>query len=495
MNDQSLTTPPMLTRPFVPSTTYPTIMHWERPEKPAPPRTLLAIGIAGAAGAIALPGTTAGIGYPIVAIACAAAAWLVMGRPGPAALAWGGLSLALIGITPFRDAEWLFYLCLLGSLAAASLAVAGGRSLAGIVLGSVTVTFASALCLPWVFRGLKALRDNGKARRKVRIAKPVLLSAALLVVFVPLLASADAAFANLLGSITPDMDGQFTFRWILVFVLVAIGMAGASLVIASGPRLPDQPRKPSRLSIMEWAMPVGILVLLFTAFAAVQFTALFGGADYVLHTADVTSAQYARGGFWQLVAVTVLTLGVVAAAARWAPRRTPAERKWLRGLLGALSLLVLVIVASALSRMWTYQQAYGFTVLRLSVEAFELWLGLLYVLVLVAGVRLEARWLPRAITGSGLAGLFLFALLNPERVAAEHNVARYEQTKKVDVDYLSRLSADAVPVLLRLPVEHRCAMTGALERLDDRSWQSWNLSRATALPRVTGLRAECATRY
>src|ERR1043165_7281022 len=142
------------------------------------------------------------------------------------------------------------------------------------MLGSVTVTFASVLSLPWVMRGLKALRANDKKTRKVRLARPLLLSAGLLIVFVPLLASADAAFADLLDSIMPAVDGGFTLRWILVFVLVAIGMAG--------PALPDRtagPRTPSRLYIMEWAMPVGILVLLFTAFAAVQFTVLFGGLD------------------------------------------------------------------------------------------------------------------------------------------------------------------------------------------------------------------------
>nr|CEL23388.1 Permease of the drug/metabolite transporter (DMT) superfamily [Kibdelosporangium sp. MJ126-NF4] len=488
---------PVLTRPYVRSNTYTSVMYWEKPERPAPPRTLLAIGIAGLAGAIAVPDTTSGIGYLILAVVCAAAAWMVMGRPKAATFAWGALSLALIGVTPFRDAEWLFYLCLLGALAAASLAVAGGRSPTGIFLGSITVTFASVISLPWVMRGLKALCGAKTGTRKVRYGKPVLLSIGLLVVFVPLLASADPAFAKLLSSITPTMDGGFAFRGVLLFALVAIGMSGACLVITSAPDLPDDPRPPSRLSIMEWAMPVGILVLLFTAFAAVQFTALFGGVDYVLRTADITSANYARGGFLQLIVVTVLTLGVVAAAARWAPRHTSTERTWLRGLLGALSLLVLVIVASALSRMWAYQQAYGFTVLRLSVEVFELWLGLVYVLVIVAGVRLEARWLPRAVVGSCLAGLFLFAVLNPERVVAEHNVARYEQTGKIDVPYLSTLSTDAVPVLMRLPVDQRqCAMRGASKRLDDRSWQSWNLSRATALPRVTtGYPARCQPHY
>lgn len=471
--------------------TYSTIVRWEKPAEPAPPRTLLAIGIAGAAGAVALPETTSGIGFLVVAIACAGAAWMVIGRLRAETIAWGVLSLALVTITVFRDADWLFHLCMIGAVAAASLALAGGRSIWGMLLGSVSIGLGTLIALPWVVRGLNALRRN-TTKKTVRIANSVVVSLALLVVFVPLLAGADAAFADMLKGIVPTVDGGHVARWIFVFVLVAMGTAGASLVITSPPELPDNERPPSRLSIMEWAMPVAILVFLFAAFAAVQFTVLFGGVDYVLHTSDVRFADYARSGFWQLLAVTVLTLVVVAAVVRWAPRKTPAERAWLRGLLGALSLLVLVIVASALNRMWTYQEAYGFTVLRLSVEAFELWLGLVYVMIIVAGARLEARWLPRAIIGSALTGLLVFAILDPERLIAEHNVARLAETGKIDVHYLARLSADAAPALARLPLEHRsCAMTGAEIRMHDRSWQSWNLSRANAAPYLSETSRRC----
>jgi hypothetical protein len=219
---------------------------------------------------------------------------------------------------------------------------------------------------------------------------------------------------------------------------------------------------------------VGILVLLFTVFGLVQLTTLFGGSRYVLDTSGMTYAVYARSGFWQLLVVTILTLGVVAAAARWASRETAKDRLWLRGLLGALSVLMLVVVASALTRMWTYQQAYGFTVQRVLVEACELWLGVVYLLVIGAGVRLGAGWLPRAIVGSGLAGLLVFAWLDPERVIAAHNVTRWQQTQEIDTEYLSRLSADAAPELSRLPENLR----PCLERDDDHDWRDWNLSRA-----------------
>jgi hypothetical protein len=443
---------------------------WDLPKEPAPPKSLLAMGIAGLAGAIALPTQQAGVGYLVVTLALAGSTWLMMGRIKLESMVWGALSIALIAVTVTRDSYWLFMLCVLGACAAASLAVAGGRSITGLVLGALAVPLAVGLSLPWVTRGLASLRRRAN-RRSMRIGQSVIVSALLLLVFVPLLAGADAAFAGILESLTPSVDGAEIFRWFFVFLLVAFGAAGAGVVVMSPPEVDPTTRRPGRLSRVEWAMPVGILVALFTGFALVQVAALFGGSEYVQRTTNLTYATYARSGFWQLLAVTLLTLGVVTAAARWAPRETAKDRLWLRGLLGALCVLMLVVVASALSRMWAYQEAYGFTVERLLVEACELWLGVVYLLMIAAGVRLGSGWLPRAVAGSALAGLLVFAWLNPDRMIAAHNVDRYQATGRIDIDYLSTLSADAAPELARLPVVP-CVTTSR-----DNDWRNWNLSR------------------
>ena len=127
----------------------------------------------------------------------------------------------------------------------------------------------------------------------------------------------------------------------------------------------------------------------FAVFVGVQFAVLFGSAEHVLQTAGLTYAEHARSGFWQLLAVTALGLGVLAFDSRWAPHRTPQERAVKRGLLAALAVLTMVVVASAIHRMWLYQQAYGFTVLRLLVLTCELWLGAGFLIALVAVLRLR----------------------------------------------------------------------------------------------------------
>jgi hypothetical protein len=139
----------------------------------------------------------------------------------------------------------------------------------------------------------------------------------------------------------------------------------------------------------------------------------------------------------------------------------------------------MVVVASALYRMSVYQDAYGFTRLRLLVDVFEGWLGLLVLATMVGGVALRAAWLPRFGLISGVVLLLGLAALNPDAWIARQNLDRYDETGEVDWTYLADLSDDALPVLTDLPEDlEQCAIS-----LDDRQeddWLEWNLGRALA---------------
>jgi hypothetical protein len=208
---------------------------------------------------------------------------------------------------------------------------------------------------------------------------------------------------------------------------------------------------------------------------------MWGGHDYVQRTTGLTYADYVHQGFGQLTAATLLTLVTVAVTVRKAPRGTAGERLLLRVVLGALCLLSLVVVASALFRMTVYQQAFGFTVLRLVVDAFEIWLGVVVVLVLLAGVRLEARWLPRAALVSAAMGVLVLGSMNPEAWVAQHNIDRYRATGKLDSTYLSSLGPDAMPTIVAgLPADlAACSVPRGQDLPHD--LLSWNLGRARAV--------------
>ncbi|WP_235921306.1 DUF4153 domain-containing protein [Lentzea tibetensis] len=455
----------------------PVFPWWRPPQSPAPAKVIW-VGVATGLGAAALTPQTIGIGWLLAGLVGLGAFVYYVKRPTAAQAVWLAAAIALLGIGAIRDADWLFPLCVMASVLCGAMALVNGRSVLSVAFSAIAIPLAALRSVPWVARGLANARP-----RNVRSVISVGVSLLLLMVFGSLLASADATFNEFMNRLTPSIDPDKASWWIFMFVVAGFGAFGACYLVTSPAQIKDEgARKPGTLRPKDYALPVGVLVVLFTGFLATQVAVLFGGNDYVQRTAGVTFAEYARSGFWQLLWVTVLTLAVIGVVARWSAKETVRDQMWLRGLLGALAVLTLVIVTSALSRMWFYQEAYGFTVLRLLVGACELWLGLVYLLVIAAGVQLRAAWLPRAVVGTGTAFFLALAVLNPEAIVAEHNVTRWKETGKIDTYYLQQLSGDAVPAIYELPEPLRsCAIwSPRLMPVHDEDFRDWNLSREKA---------------
>ncbi|WP_232049995.1 DUF4153 domain-containing protein [Actinoplanes sp. OR16] len=393
---------------------------------------------------------------------------------------WAAAALALMLIPAFRNAWWLVTFSVIGAIGCTALAIVGGRQVRSILFSLFAAPWAAFAGIPWVRRHLKAGDDAGIAKR---IVFSVTLTVVVLFVFGALLSSADVAFSRLLDDAVPDFQFGSIFQW--AFLAVAGGLLAISGIytLAAPPVTSglDTEGK-GRFGLIEWAPAGAALVLLFGGFVAVQFTVLFGGSRHVLKTAGLSYSQYARSGFWQLVAVTLLSLALIAALARWAKRDQPAERLLLRVLLGLLCALSVVIVASALSRMWEYQRVYSFTGERIFVMASELLLGVIFVLIAVAGVRWQGRWIPSTTVGLAVLMLLGLAALDPEGYVASRNAARYEGSGKIDAWYLRALSADATPALTELPDPvRRCTLMWIDEDLKEPDpWYAWNLGRQQA---------------
>ncbi|MFI5934265.1 DUF4153 domain-containing protein [Actinoplanes sp. NPDC051494] len=393
---------------------------------------------------------------------------------------WAASALALMLVPAFRNAWWLVTFSVLGAIGCTALAIVGGRQVRSILFSLVAAPYAALAGIPWVRRHLKTGRNPGVGRR---IFFSVALTAVVLLVFGALLSSADVAFSRLLDDAVPDLGLGSIFRWI--FLAVAGGLLAVSGIytLAAPPAtagLDTEGR--GRLGLIEWAPAGAALVLLFGGFVAVQFTVLFGGSRHVLETSGLSYSQYARSGFWQLVAVTLLSLALIASLARWAKRDQPLERLLLRVLLGLLCALSVVIVASALSRMWQYQRVYSFTGERIFVMASELLLGVIFVLITVAGLKWQGRWIPATTVGLAVLMLLGLAVLNPEGYVASRNAARYQGSGKIDAWYLRALSADATPALTELPDPvRRCTLSWIAEDLKEPDpWYTWNLGRQRA---------------
>jgi hypothetical protein len=459
----------------------------------ASPVTLASALAVGLLAALTLrPGVTGAAAFVIGAGVLTTALGARAGRLSGSQVGAGLLTVALFAVAVVRSAPWLVTLCLLAACVFGTLALVGGRTWTGLTIGALSGALVPLRAARWAGRTVVSLRLPGM--RSARAWLVTAVTTGLLVLFGALFATADAAYAALLERVVPTVYLPDVVRRLLVLGVVTSAALLAACLAHQPPEsdaLAPAPGRPVRR--WEWAVPLGLLNVLFLSFVLVQLTVLFGGRGHVLATQGLTYADYARQGFWQLLVVTVLTLAVIALAVRFAPRATPSDLRVVRLLLALLCVLALVIVTSAIHRMSLYEQEYGFTRLRLFVNAVELALGATFVLLLAAGVRMTSTWLPRAVVGLAAIGLLALAAVNPDAYIADRNVTRYEQTGQIDLIYLSTLSPDAVPALLRLPVGLRsCALQsidGGLRNNPD-PWYDVNLARERARRLLAALRNE-----
>ena len=428
------------------------------------------------------------------------AAVLSVARQRMVAVDWafGIAAFFFLSMFAVRTSEPLLFIDLCAAGGVGSLAMHGGSTWRGVFAGGVVVLTKLYRSLAPVVRPLVGWVRPADGFSHGPVLRGSAIGIALTIVFGVLFASADQAFAQIAEDVlVPNWDlGLLPFR--VISFLMVTGFTGAYAIVATTPAevgagtrwaaLWAPSAAPRRLQKPEWLVPLVAINAVFIAFVLVQITVLFGGEEHVIRTTGLTYAEYARSGFFQLVTIAALVLVVVAATVNLTKTEPGRDRDLMKALLGLLCVLTLVVLFSALKRLGLYEEAYGFTRARFFVHVAIVWLGLVILAVIAAGVRWQGRWLPRAVVGVTAVILLAVNLINPDAFIAHRNLDRYASTGKIDTQYLSTLSLDAVPALSGSPEEIRpCALAG-YDVDDGSSLWSWNMSREAAREILVGSR-------
>ncbi|MFN2590648.1 MAG: DUF4153 domain-containing protein [Actinomycetota bacterium] len=320
--------------------------------------------------------------------------------------------------------------------------------------------------------------------RSRELVRGALLATPIVVVVGSLLASADAVFASFF-----DIDVALApaLRHVVSVTVGFLAMSGL-LRAYSAAELRGSPAVRPLLGSVEMIVVLGPLCGVLATFAVAQLVALSTGGRRVIETSGLTYAEYARSGFFQLVAVAAITLAVVLVVRSRTDLTTARTRRAFL-LLSAVALaLTMGVVVVAVRRMDLYEQAYGLTMLRLYVRVFTLSIGAILAIagLRIAGVGGHRRWGMGAAVTLGLAALLALNAINPEALVVRRNMAHATGTRTFDAAYAAGLSADAVPALVevlpRLDPVSRGALRDALCRRApaDGEWLSWNRSTKAA---------------
>lgn len=409
------------------------------------------------------------LGFLILTVSIYAAtttAGLLLGAK-PDAFSFAALALAVIGalyrmvhgyaefdLFPITIIEALLYAYYSVTLFSNHSRSMGGGLLLDFVKG-ITYLFAS---FHEFF--LAIFKPAGAKKRKhtgLLVLGGALITAAVVVAVAALL-SYDSHFKALL----PDIDLEDVFETVF-----KIGCAIPIAATLFGAVMSSLKRKFPKLSEAESVrkvgskvkvvapilviMPIAALLIVYALFFFSQWGYYVGAFTHTLPE-NYSAAEYAREGFFQLLAVTLINLAMIALAGCFMKETTKATGAINRILMITLSAATLVLIATAIAKMLLYIDTYDLTRMRLFTTVFMVFLAVVFITVIIAAIFKKVRALP-VIAAAAVLFFAAYSLVNTNRLIAKYNTDMYLSGKhdSIDVAYLENdLGWSSVPELKRL---------------------------------------------
>lgn len=304
-----------------------------------------------------------------------------------------------------------------------------------------------------VYMAQKGKKRDGKVWYMVL---GIIIALPLMLIVWLLLSSADALFRDMSNRLLGQINLQNVFS--IAFRICFLYLASYLLTAYLCKHEIKEEVKDKRNGEPVLAITVtGMLSALYLVFSVIQVAGLFLGKMQLPE--GYTYAAYAREGFFQLLAVSILNLIIVLFVMKFFTKS-----KILKVILTVMSFCTFIMIASSALRMIIYIQYYYMTFLRILV----LWgLGLLFFLFLGVAANIFVERFP--LFGYSVVVVTVLYLVlsfsHPDYIIASINVANAPRGESIetarseddffqsstlyhDYAYLSSLNADAAPVLI-----------------------------------------------
>jgi hypothetical protein len=190
---------------------------------------------------------------------------------------------------------------------------------------------------------------------------------------------------------------------------------------------------------------LGVIVLIYVLYLLSQL-AYFFSAFAGLLPEGFTVAEYARQGFFEMVAVCLINLLLILVTLMKARKNEEGKEPVLIRIFALfLCVFSLVLIATAIAKMFLYIDSFGMTHLRLMTSVFMVFLCVIFVTVFLWVFLRKIPYMKVAVIASALL-IALVGFANPNRVVAQYNVNAYLRgdLETVDMDTLRWLEQDSV---------------------------------------------------
>lgn len=305
--------------------------------------------------------------------------------------------------------------------------------------------FGTIGCIPqpfFHFNHMIKSKEKEKNQSIQYVFMGLIISIPIIIIILMLLSSADFVFANALefmwkGVVIPENIIGMTLMTIFAFFAAYCFLAFLTKDRTEGKK--GRRREGEPIIAITFT---SLIALIYLIFSGIQVIYLFMGKMQLQN--NYTYAQYAREGFFQLVAVCLLNLALVIFCIYYYK-----NHKVLKAILTIISLCTYIMIASSAFRMSLYISQYELTFLRL----FVLW-ALVVIFAMITGtiifiIKPEFRFLKYTIV-TVTALYIVFSFSHPDYFIAKYNYSDlgFIEVDRIDSDYLSELCGDAAPAIL-----------------------------------------------
>ncbi len=292
-----------------------------------------------------------------------------------------------------------------------------------------------------------------KSQRKTSFGKAllgILLAIPVLMIVIPLLISSDVAFAGFITSFFENIS--------LTIFKVIVGLIITPFVIAYCFALKNSEKKeytPSKFSGIDNTIVISFLSVISICYLAYLFSQLayFFSAfkGFLPEGYEFNVSTYARRGFFEMSAIAAINFLIIFGALLLSIKKNKKMCMPSRLICLFISVFTLIIITTAISKMVLYIQGFGMTRLRITTSAFMVFLGIVFLSVILRLFIAKVKVLRVALVTAGTVLLILGAV-NVDHVVAAYNYHAYKNNvlETIDVKTIYNLGDEGMPYLVKL---------------------------------------------
>lgn len=288
-------------------------------------------------------------------------------------------------------------------------------------------------------------KDNNNSKK---VFKGLLITIPIALVIIGMLASADQEFSNVLYSVIRVIGkafGNMQFMEIAVrlvlIIIVFIYLSSFFDNIISNFKIEKEDKEyNNQKDNTTIKMIITTLNIIYLVFSIIQIKALIVRDEYINY------ADYARQGFFQLMIISVINLIMILIA----KSKSYKNNKFTNIMCLLMILFTFILIVSSAIRMYFYEQAYGYTFLRLAVY-FALLTEAILLIPTILYVLNKKKNLLKTYFSIIVTIYVIINLVNIDNIIASRNVTRYIETGKIDMVYIeSNTGTDAIKQIIRI---------------------------------------------